>query len=90
MASIPNIVNYQSDFIPKISKYRNCLAQLLKKNPPEWDSTHIEAIQQLKKLAERLPPLQILGPSKHVLQIVASDEYRAAALFEETGRKKNI
>ena len=28
------IVNYMSDFIPKVSKYRNCLAQLLKKSPP--------------------------------------------------------
>ena len=25
------IVNYMSDFIPKVSRYRNCLAQLLKK-----------------------------------------------------------
>ena len=43
------IVNYMSDFIPKISKYRNSLAQLLKKSPPEWDSVHTEAIQQLKR-----------------------------------------
>ena len=50
------IVNYMFDFIPKISKYRNCLTQLLKKNPPEWNSLHMEAIQQLKKLAEKLPP----------------------------------
>jgi len=28
------IVNYMSDFIPKVSRYRNCLAQLLKKTPP--------------------------------------------------------
>ena len=39
------IVNYMSDFIPKISRYRNCLAQLLKKSPPEWNSFHIEAVQ---------------------------------------------
>ena len=51
------IVNYMSDFIQKISKYKNCLAQLLKKNPPEWDSTHTEAVQQLKKFAEKLPQL---------------------------------
>nr|XP_023887191.1 uncharacterized protein LOC111999292 [Quercus suber] len=68
------IVNYMSDFIPNISKYRNCLAQLLKKNPPEWDLIHMEAVQQLKKLAERLPLFQIPGPSKLVLQIDASDE----------------
>ena len=29
------IINYLSDFISKISKYRNYLAQLLKKNLPE-------------------------------------------------------
>ena len=58
------IVNYMSDFIPKISKYRNCLAQLLKKTPPEWNSVHTEAVQQLKRLAEKLPPLQIRGPGK--------------------------
>ena len=34
--------------------------------------------------------MQILGPGKHVLQIDASDEYRAAAPFEETDGKKNI
>ena len=49
------IVNYMSDFIPKISRYKDCLAQLLKKSPPEWNSVHTEAIQQLKKLAEKLP-----------------------------------
>ena len=38
------IVNYMFDFIPKISRYRNCLAQLLKKAPPKWNSLHIEAI----------------------------------------------
>ena len=38
------IVNYMSDFIPKISKYKNCLAQLLKKNSPEWNSAHTEVV----------------------------------------------
>ena len=42
------IVNYMFNFIPKISRYRNCLAQLLKKTHPKWDSVHTEAIQQLK------------------------------------------
>ena len=68
------IVNYMFDFIPKISKYRNCLTQLLKKNPPEWNSLHMEAIQQLKKIAEKLPLLQIPGPGKRILQIDASDD----------------
>ncbi|KAK9985582.1 hypothetical protein SO802_030533 [Lithocarpus litseifolius] len=76
------IVNYISDFIPKISKYKNFLAQLLKKSPPEWNSVHTEAVQQLKKLAEKLPPLQIPRPGKRILQTDASDEYWAAALFE--------
>ena len=43
------IVNCMLDFIPKISRYRNCLAQLVKKSPPEWNFVHIEAVQQLKK-----------------------------------------
>ena len=64
-----------SDFIPKISEYRNCLALLLKKNPPKWNSIHTEAVQQLKRLAEKLPPLQILGPGKRIFQTDASDEY---------------
>ena len=38
-----------SDFLPKISKYKSCLAQLLKKDPPEWNSLHTEVVQQLKK-----------------------------------------
>ena len=77
------IVNYMSDFIPKVSRYRNCLAQLLKKSPPEWNCTHTEAVQQLKRLSEKLPPLQILGPGKQILQTNASDEYWAAALLKK-------
>ena len=61
------IVSYMSDFIPKNSRYRNCLAQLLKKSLLEWNSVHTEAVQQLKKLAEKLPPLQIPRPSKWLL-----------------------
>ena len=61
------IVNYMSDFIPKVSRYMNCLAQLLKKSPPKWNSVHTEAIQQFKKLAEKLPPLQIPRPGKRIL-----------------------
>ena len=38
------IISYMSDFISKISKYRNYLAQLLKKNLPEWNSIHTKAI----------------------------------------------
>ena len=38
------IVNYMLDFIPKVSRYRNYLAQLLKKSPPEWNSTHTKAV----------------------------------------------
>ena len=72
-----------SDFIPKVSRYRNCLAQLLKKTPPEWNSIHTEAVQQLKRLAEKLLPLQIPRPGKRILQTNASDEYWTTALFEE-------
>ena len=62
----------------------------MKKNPLEWNSLHTEAVQQLKKLAEKLPPLQILGPDKRILQTDASDEYWATALFKENDGKMNI
>ena len=84
------IVNYMSDFIPKVSKYRNCLAQLLKKSPLEWNFVHTEAIQQLKKLAEKLPLLQIPGQGRRILQTDASDEYWVVALFEEVNGKRSI
>ena len=77
------LVNYMSDFIPKVSRYRNCLAQLLKKTPPKWNSIHTEAVQQLKRLVEKLLPLQIPRPGKRILQTNASDEYWTATLFEE-------
>ena len=65
-----------SDFIPKVSKYRNCLAQLLKKTPPGWNSIHIEAVQQLKRLAKKLLLLQIPRTGKQILQTDASDEWQ--------------
>ena len=79
-----------SDFIPKISKYRNCLAQLLKKNPPKWNSIHTKVVQQLKRLAKKLPSLQIRGLGKRILQTDASDKYWATARFEEIDGKRNI
>ena len=63
---------------------------MLKKSPTEWNSTHTEAVQQLKRLSEKLPPLQIPRPGKRILQIDASDEYWVAALFEEIDGKRNI
>ena len=44
----------------------------------------------MKRLSEKLPPLQILRPGKRILQTDASDEYWAAALFEEIDGKRNI
>ena len=84
------IVNYMFDLISKISRYRNCLAQLLKKTPPEWNSVHTEALQQLKRLVEKLPLLQIPGPGKRILLTNASDKYQVVALFEEIDGKRNI
>ena len=63
---------------------------MFKKSPPEWNSVHTEAIQQLKKLAKKLPPLQIAGPGKQILQTDTSDEYWATALFEEVDGKRSI
>ena len=79
-----------SNFIPKVSRYRNCLAQLLKKTPPEWNFIHTEAVQQLKRLAEQLLPLQIPGTGKRILQTDANDEYWVVALLEEVNGKRNI
>ena len=84
------IVNYMSDFIPKVSRYRNCLAQLLKRTPPDWNFGHTEAVQQLKRLAEKLPPLQIPRVGKRILQTNASNEYWATTLFKEINGKRNI
>ena len=81
------IVNYMLDFIPKVSRYKNCLAQLLKKSPPECNSAHIETVQQLKRLSEKLPPLQIPRLGKRILQTNAN---WAAALSEEIDDKRNI
>ena len=50
----------------------------MKKSPPEWNFVHTEAVQQLKKLEEKLPPLQIPRLGTWILQIDASDEYWAA------------
>ena len=44
----------------------------------------------IKRLAEKRPPLHILGTGKRILQIDASDEYWVAALFEEVNGKRNI
>ena len=44
----------------------------------------------MKRLAEKLPPLQIPGPGKRILQTDVSDEYWAVALFEEINGKRNI
>ena len=46
--------------------------------------------QQLKKLAEKLPLLQIPGQGRRILQTDASDEYWAVALFEEVNGKRSI
>ena len=63
---------------------------IVKKSPPEWNPIHTEVVQQLKKLAEKLPSLQIPGPGKRILQTDARDEYWAAALFEKVDGKRSI
>ena len=66
------------------------MAQLLKKSPPEWNSVHTKAVQQLKKLVEKFPPLQIPRPGRRILQTDASDEYWVVTLFEEVDGKRSI
>ena len=63
---------------------------ITEKSPLEWNPILTEVVQQLKKLAEKLPSLQIPGLGKRILQTDASDEYWVAALFEEVNGKRNI
>ncbi|KAK8977801.1 hypothetical protein V6N11_000128 [Hibiscus sabdariffa] len=84
------IVNYLSDFIPKISKYTNPLRKMLKKDPPPWSKTQTMAVRVLKEKLQQLPSLQIPSDGKIILQTHASDKYWGAILFEESEGKRHI
>ena len=53
------IVNYVRDFIPKVAIHTSQLSPMLRKQCPPWAPEQIEAIKQLKVIAQSPPPLKI-------------------------------
>ncbi|XP_071727451.1 uncharacterized mitochondrial protein AtMg00860-like [Rutidosis leptorrhynchoides] len=84
------IVNYMSPFIKNLSHLTKPLYDMLKKNPPPWNFQQTKAVQQLKRLTDNLPPLQIPSNGKRILQTDASDEHWGAVLLEEINGNRNI
>lgn len=58
------LVNYMSNFLPKLSNNTSLLFPMLKKNPPQWTHKQTEAVKEIKQLAEKMPPLKIHVSSK--------------------------
>ncbi|KAL4588678.1 hypothetical protein LXL04_001571 [Taraxacum kok-saghyz] len=78
------VVNYMSDFLPKLSNHTVWLFPMQKKNPPTWTKKQTEAVREIKKLADMMPPLKIPSTTdKRVLQTDASDDYWGAVLLVE-------
>ncbi|KAL4564348.1 hypothetical protein LXL04_028408 [Taraxacum kok-saghyz] len=78
------VVNYMSDFLPKLSTHTVWLFTMLKKNPLTWSKRQTEAVREIKKLADVMPPLKIPSTSdKRILQTDASDDYWGAVLLVE-------
>ncbi|KAM7510453.1 hypothetical protein LguiB_009328 [Lonicera macranthoides] len=77
------LVNYMSQFIPKVSKHTAPLTALLKKSPPQWSEAQTAAVKALKALTSQLPNLQIPSDGQRILQTDASNEFWAAILLEE-------
>ncbi|KAH9704950.1 hypothetical protein KPL70_011676 [Citrus sinensis] len=69
------IVNYVRDFIPKVAIHTSQLSRMLKKQCPPWGPAQIEAIKQLKVIAQAPPPLRIPTSGQRILQTDASDDY---------------
>ncbi|KAL4564350.1 hypothetical protein LXL04_028411 [Taraxacum kok-saghyz] len=78
------VVNYMSDFLPKLSTHTVWLFTMLKKNPPTWSKRQTEAVRDIKKLADVMPPLKIPSTTdKRILQTDTSDDYWGAVLLVE-------
>ncbi|KAL4556459.1 hypothetical protein LXL04_039112 [Taraxacum kok-saghyz] len=78
------VVNYMSDFLPKLSTHTVWLFPMLKKNPPTWSKRQTEVVREIKKLADVMPPLKIPSTTdKRILQTDASDDYWGAVLLVE-------
>ena len=79
------IVNYVKDFIPKVAAHTSQLSCMLKKTAPPWGPDQIEAVKQLKKIAQSPPPLKIPTTGQRILQTDASDYFWSAILLEKIG-----
>ena len=60
------------------------------KNASPWSSEQTIAIKRLKIITQGLPPLQILGQGKRILQTDTSDEFWGAVLIEESDGSRRV
>ena len=84
------VVNYMSDFIPKLSPTVKPLRAMLKKDAPTWGTAQSDAVRKLKSLVPTLPPLQIPSTGKRILQTDASDSHWSAILLEEVNGTRHV
>ncbi|KAH9734792.1 hypothetical protein KPL71_017508 [Citrus sinensis] len=84
------IINYIRDFIPHVDHYTHHLSALLKKQPPEWNTDHTNAVTTLKQIAQNPPPLKLIIDGKRILQTDASDDSWGAILLEEINGKEHF
>ncbi|KAH9780691.1 hypothetical protein KPL71_008174 [Citrus sinensis] len=84
------IINYIRDFIPHVDHYTHHLSALLKKNLPEWNTDHTNAVTTLKQIAQNPPPLKLITDGKRILQTDASDDSWGAILLEEINGKEHF
>ena len=55
----------------------------MRKDAPQWTEKHDRIIVQIKQQCQELPPLQIPGPGKKIVQTDASQDAWGAVLLEE-------
>ncbi|KAH9792620.1 hypothetical protein KPL71_004198 [Citrus sinensis] len=79
------IFKVQRDFIPKVAVHTSQLSCMLKKIAPPWGPAQIDAVKQLKKIAQSPPPLKIPTTGQRILQTDASDDFWSAILLEKIG-----
>ncbi|KAH9716979.1 hypothetical protein KPL71_021656 [Citrus sinensis] len=67
---------------PIVAIHTSQLSRMLKKQCPPWGPAQIEAVKQLKVIAQSPPPLRIPTTGQRILQTDASDDYWSAILLE--------
>lgn len=77
------IVNYVSEFVPRLNKLTQTLNQILKKNPSSQTKAQISSIKQLKAIIPILPSLKIPSTGTKILQTDASNDSWSIILLEE-------